>query len=208
MPQALRKSHNSGTEIIVWEVSESADFFLPELSEYVFEDKEYISAKFEWKKLELLAARYAAKVLVESMGYSFKGIAKDEYGKPYLVDSTLEMSLTHSKAYVAVAIHKTQKLGIDLERPAPKMWRIKDRLFTNSEVQAIGEELEKMSIFWSAKEGLYKLYGKRGIDFKENLFLGYEQEDLLGFINLRSGYQSKHRVYVERFLDFLLVWVV
>lgn len=208
MPQALRKSHNSGTEIIVWEVSESANFFLPELSEYVFEDKEYISAKFEWKKLELLAARYAAKVLVESMGYCFKGIAKDGYGKPYLVDSTLEMSLTHSKKYVAVAIHRTQKLGIDLERPSPKMWRIKDRLFSTAEVEAIGEELEKMSIFWSAKEGLYKLYGKRGIDFKENLFLAYDHEDLHGLISLGNGYESKHRVFLERFLDFLLVWVV
>lgn len=208
MPQALRKSHNSGAEIIVWEVNESSDFFLSELSDYVFEDKEYMTARFDWKKLELLAARYAAKVLVESLGNTFKGIAKDEFGKPFLVDSTLEMSLTHSKKYVAVAIHKSQKLGVDLERPSAKMWRIKERLFSAEETNAIGTDLERMSVFWSAKEGLYKLYGKRGIDFKENLFLEYKKDQLNGSIKLASGYESHHRVFCLTFLDFLLVWVI
>lgn len=208
MPQALRKSHNSGTELLVWQVTETDAFFLSKISEHVHEDKEYISAKFDWKKLELLAARYAAKVLVEALGHSFHGIAKDEYGKPFLVDCNLQMSLTHSKEYVAVAIHKTQKLGVDLERPAPKMWRIKDRLFTSSEIIDIGDSLRRMSIFWSAKEGLYKLYGKRGIDFKKDLLLTYHNDSLEGIIDLGADYSSKHEVFTEDFLDFILVWVV
>lgn len=208
MPQAFRKSHNSGTELIVWEVSESQDFFLSKLSQLVHEDKEYITAKFEWKKLELLAARYAAKVLVEALGYTFSGIAKDEYGKPYLVDSKLRMSLTHSKEYVAVAIHPTQELGIDLERPSTKMWRIKERLFTESEITAIGDNLRTMSIFWSAKEGLYKLYGKRGIGFKENLFLKFEHDELKGSIEIGEDYATFHKVHTVDFQDFILVWVV
>lgn len=207
MPQVLRKSHNSGAELIVWEVSETEDFFLSSLSEHVWQDKEFVEAKMPSKRLELLAARYAAKVMLYELGYPFKGICKDEHGKPFLVDLEMPMSLTHTAKYVAVIIHASKKVGIDLEKPSPKMWRIKERLFSESEVELIGENLETMSIFWSAKEALYKIYGKRGMDFRKNMFLNYQDDSLVGNISMPDQ-ASTHQVFVQKFKQYILVWVL
>jgi hypothetical protein len=44
-------------------------------------------------------------------------------------------------------------------------------------LQLCGTDLKKLSKIWSAKEVLFKLYMKGGIDFKANLFI--ESEDSL-----------------------------
>jgi 4'-phosphopantetheinyl transferase len=207
MPQVLRKSHNSGAELIVWEVTESEDFFLANLSKLVWKDEEFVKTKFAAKRLELLAARYAAKVIVTELGGDFNGIAKDEYGKPYLVDNEWEMSLTHTSKYVAVALHKSQKIGVDLEKPSAKMWRIQKRLFSSEEIAAINNDLSTMSIYWSAKEALYKIYGKRGMDFMENMSLQQTTKGFIGNIKMPDC-ESIHQVYSEKFKEYILVWLV
>lgn len=207
MPQVLRKSHNSGAELIVWEVNETEEFFLSNLSDHVWEDKEYLVTKLPAKKIELLAARYAAKMMLSQLGFTYNGIAKDEHGKPFLVDLDIEMSLTHTSKYVAVVLHSTKKVGIDLEKPSPKMWRIKERLFSESEIQLIGSDLATMSIFWSAKEALYKIYGKRGMHFIDNMSLSYVEKNLLGSIKMPDQ-ESSHRVFTQDFMQYILVWVV
>jgi 4'-phosphopantetheinyl transferase len=207
MPEVLRKSHNSGAELIVWEVTETEEFFLERLSEHVWEDKEFVATKFPAKRLELLAARYAAKSMLTELGLVFNGIAKDEHGKPFLIKSPMEMSLTHTSKYVSVAFHRDKKIGIDLEKPSTKMWRIKERLYSENEIELIGDNLTLMSVFWSAKEALYKIYGKRGMDFKTNMSLAYEKNELIGFISMPDQ-DSKHQVYQRKFKDYILVWVV
>ncbi|SOE22438.1 Phosphopantetheinyl transferase [Spirosomataceae bacterium TFI 002] len=207
MPQVLRTSHNSGAELIVWEVVETEEFFLAQLSDNVWEDEEFLATKFPAKRLELLAARYAAKSMLSEMGLVFNGIAKDEHGKPYLIDSDMQMSLTHTSKYVSVVFHSTLKVGIDLEKPSEKMWRIKERLFSKNEIMEIGDNLEVMSIFWSAKEALYKIYGKRGMDFKVNMSLATEKGNLIGRIAMPDQV-SDHRVYTKEFMEYILVWVL
>lgn len=78
------------------------------------------------------------------------------------------------------------------------------RLFSEIENELVGSDLIKMSWFWSAKEALYKLYGKRGIDFREHLLLEFTDKIFNGKIEM-PNHQSEHTFTIEPIEDYYLV---
>lgn len=123
------------------------------------------------KRLEFLAGRALIKTLVEKTGGDYKGIRKDEQGKPYLKDSTHEISLSHSSPYVAAQIHPWTSVGIDIEQPKEKLLRVAPRVLSEGEEKDAGADIVKHCVYWCAKEAMYKIYGKRGLHFNSQLNL-------------------------------------
>ncbi|MGR3810247.1 4'-phosphopantetheinyl transferase family protein [Jiulongibacter sp. NS-SX5] len=207
MPVRFQKECQSGAHLLVWEATEDLSSLFASIPSTILTDAEYLTAKTHQKKLELLCSRVAIRHLAADLGINFKGINKDENGKPFLDGTPWEMSITHSKHFMAVVMHPTKPVGVDIERPQEKMWRIKERLYTEPEIEIIGEDLNLMSIFWSAKEALYKLYGKRGTDFKENLKIKGDSSQLFGEIIMPDHHQT-HAIHVEPIDGYFLVWAV
>ncbi|WP_055149317.1 4'-phosphopantetheinyl transferase family protein [Jiulongibacter sediminis] len=207
MPVRFQKKCDSGAHLLVWEAKEDAEELFASLPSTILTDAEYLTAKTEQKKLELLCSRVAIRHLAAELGIDFEGIKKDEHGKPYMVGTHWEMSITHSKKFMAVVMHPTKPVGVDIERPQEKMWRITERLYSPAEIEAIGDDLNTMSIYWSAKEALYKLYGRRGTDFKENLKVFKEGNQLKGEI-IMPDHQQVHDIHVEPVGSYFLVWAI
>lgn len=207
MPQVLYMQHNSGSKVLVWEISETEDYFKDRLTDFVEEDAEYINCSIPHKRVQLLACRYACKQLLEQIQIPFKGIIKDEYGKPHLHNLPYHISLTHTSTFVAVAFHKNKPLGIDMEKPTDKLWKIRDRLFTKEEIFLIGSSIKTMTLFWSAKEGLYKLYGKRGLDFKEHIQIKRTRDYYTGVIQ-KDSYHSYHEIFYTEVFSYGLTLVI
>ena len=61
---------------------------------------------------------------------------------------------------------------------------------SEQELENTGEDLEKICIYWCAKEALYKVYGKRGLHFASQLlvepFILEEKGNLKGMINMQE----------------------
>jgi phosphopantetheinyl transferase len=207
MPVRFQKKCDSGAHLLVWEAKEDAEELFASLPSTILTDAEYLTAKTEQKKLELLCSRVAIRHLAAELGIDFEGIKKDQHGKPYMVGTPWEMSITHSKKFMAVVMHPTKPVGVDIERPQEKMWRITERLYSPTEIEAIGNDLNTMSIYWSAKEALYKLYGRRGTDFKENLKVFQEGNQLKGEI-IMPDHQQVHDIHVEPVGSYFLVWAI
>lgn len=123
------------------------------------------------KRKEFLAGRALVKALAEKVGVQYSGIRKDEQGKPYLKDQTHEISLSHSSPYVAAQIHPRDAVGIDIEQPKEKLLRVAPRVLSSSEENDAGNDIVKHCVYWCAKEAMYKLYGKRGLHFSNQLNL-------------------------------------
>jgi 4'-phosphopantetheinyl transferase len=121
------------------------------------------------KRLEFLAARVLLKELLKNNGSVFHGLTKDEFGKPFLKNSDLQISLTHSYPYVAAVINRGGSVGIDLEQPKQKLLKIAARVLSDSELKDAGSDLVKHCIYWCAKETLVKIHGKKDLVFSENL---------------------------------------
>lgn len=123
------------------------------------------------KRLEFLAGRVLIKSLLSTWSMEFKGITKDGYGKPFLIDSDIQISLTHSYPYVAAILHRKKKTGIDLEQPKNKLLTIAPRVLAESELRDAGTDIVKHCIYWCAKETLIKLYGKKDLVLAKDLLI-------------------------------------
>src|SRR5690606_17907428 len=81
------------------------------------------------------------------------------------------ISLSHSYPYVTVIIDTEKSVGIDLEHFKSKLLRIAPRMFSPLELKDAGNSVEKNCVYWSAKEALMKVYGKKDLVFSENLLV-------------------------------------
>lgn len=124
-----------------------------------------------FKRLEFLAGRVLIKSLLKNWNVDYNGLTKDEFGKPFLADSDIQISLSHSYPYVAAIIHRHKKVGIDLEQPKDKLLRIAPRVLAERELKDAGNDIVKNCVYWCAKEALIKIYGKKDLILAKNLLI-------------------------------------
>ena len=202
----LYKIENTGIESgwAIWHIEESEQ----ELAFIAFEQcpEELYS---EPKRLEWLAGRVLIKTLLEHYGLAYSGLHKDEFGKPFLRDLEHHISLSHSYPFVAAQLHLSQSVGIDLEQPKQKLLAIAPRVLSNMELKDAGQDLIKHCIYWCAKEAMYKIYGKRGLHFSNQLniepYSMQQSGELHGLISANDLKQNVNLIYqIEP--DFVLVY--
>jgi phosphopantetheinyl transferase len=193
--------------LAVWQITEPHDELLALLPSTILTDAELASIAHPQKQVEFFCSRLCISYLAKKIGFEYLGIKKDEYGKPYLVGSSWQMSLTHTMKFVAVVMHPTKPLGIDLEKPNQKLLKIGNRLFSDSEMAFVNDNLDKLCMLWSAKEALYKLYGKRGVFFRENLFVDeFDLRTMTSKARIEiDDWSSKHQLLIEQIEEFWMV---
>lgn len=123
------------------------------------------------KRMEWFGGRVVVKTIMERLGLSFKGIVKDEFGKPFPKAHDFQLSLSHSYPYVGALIDREISVGIDLEQPQEKLLRVAPRVFRKDELADAGIDIVKCCIYWCAKEALIKIYGKKDLTLAENLII-------------------------------------
>jgi len=123
----------------------------------------------ESKKLEWLAARHLVLSLSNHLGMRYFGVKKDGFGKPFLEKYPHQVSLSHSFPYVAVQIDQDQPIGVDLEQPKAKILKIAPRIFSAVELTDAAADIIKHTVYWCAKETLYKIHGKGNVHFSSQL---------------------------------------
>jgi phosphopantetheinyl transferase len=123
----------------------------------------------QFKRLEFLAGRVLIKTLIENWSLPFYGLIKDEFGKPFARNHSIHISLSHSYPYAAAVIHRNKSVGIDLEQPKEKLLKIASRVLNKTELIDAGEDPVKHCLYWSAKEAMIKIYGKRDLVLSKNL---------------------------------------
>ena len=207
MPIILQKKYRNGIHLAVWQITESHDELQAMLPSEILTDAELASIHHPHKQIEFFCSRLTIKLLADFLGIKYLGIKKDEYGKPYLVGSTWQMSLTHTSNYVAAIMHPTQSLGMDMEKPSEKMLRIAHKFLSDNEIIAANNDLEKLCIYWSVKEALYKLYGKRKVFFHENLYVfPFQKGDLkiIGRLKINE-IDEEYTIFIENIAGYILV---
>jgi 4'-phosphopantetheinyl transferase len=127
------------------------------------------SFKYENRKKEWLVARILASKLTEDINVQ---IIYDDYNKPFLQNSQMHISLSHSHNFLTLILDELET-GIDIERIKPQIINIKGKFMSTLELNSLQIEsiAEQLTVYWCAKESLYKLYGKRELIFKENLLI-------------------------------------
>lgn len=203
MPLFYQHNINDATKLAVWQISESEDFFLRKV-------RLQNEITHPHKRLQHLAGRYLLEIL--KPGFPFDLIEIAESKKPLLSNGEIHFSISHCGDYAAAIISKNKLVGIDVEIITPKINLVKEKFLRQDELSLLQEPTPALlTLFWSAKEAIYKWYGKGKASFKNNMSLKkLVLENEQGFINAHFINEKKSSLRVEfRFFGNLcLAWVL
>ena len=150
----------------------------------------------QWLATRLLLNNYFTDVM----------IVYNEKGKPFLSNGW-NISISHSGDYVVILLNEKNNCGIDIEKISNKIEKIKHKFLNESDLKKITTE-QDLTIYWSAKETLYKFYGKKEVLFIENLFIedfSSSKNTFTGIINM-PDLKTKLNLVWEKIEDYILVY--
>jgi 4'-phosphopantetheinyl transferase len=169
------------------------------------------SFQSDHRKKEWLCARTMLRKMLPSSEENI-AITYDEYGKPHLSSKNFHISISHSGEYVALIISKKYSAGIDIERiRSGKIESIAHRFLSPQEksIMPADDPLRFYYMVWSAKETLYKIDGKRGLEFKKHIFTEPKSTEDVGEFNAwirKNDFEKKFLVHYEFIGDLLLAY--
>lgn len=205
MPVLQLKKISDHGKIGIWNIIEEKDELIRLLLEKGFDVLDIPESKNESHIKQWLAVRLLC--------YEFFNDYKIRYtdkGKPFL-NNEWEISISHSGNYAAIIINQFP-CGIDIEKISPKVDKIKHKFLNQTEldfIESSTDQFKLLTMFWSAKETLYKLYGEKELIFKDHLLihLSNQKNHLKGMITTNEINQS-YDMKVDFFNDYLLVYTI
>lgn len=201
MPILLHETLREPGEWGLWEITEPESWLRENANLFPAEVEAITTIRGEGRRREFLAAR----LLLHAMsGRSERGeLYKDDAGKPHLRDSHFHVSISHTVNYAAAIAHPNP-CGVDVQRIVPRIRRMAHKFVGEAEKVQIRPEHEllQLHLIWSAKEAMYKAFGRRELDFRKHLFVDFEGFDPKK--GIASAYLRKGEAEMLFALDFKL----
>lgn len=208
----IHKTITADFRLGVWDVSEPEDFFLDNYN-YSIETLNEIEQKHISHRLQLLASR--AVLYDMNLSDSDYKIIKDDHGKPHIVNVQGDISFTHSHNQAAAIYSKSRLVGIDIQIGTEKISRIARKFVSDNEAAYINIHQNKQDyhhILWGAKESLYKAYGRRKVEFRDNLFVDpfvYHSKGghITGSVKM-PDYEGGFDIYYTKIDNYYMVYCI
>ncbi|MBC7902182.1 MAG: 4'-phosphopantetheinyl transferase superfamily protein [Gemmatimonadaceae bacterium] len=163
MPLVYQHNINEHTRLGVWHIREDDEFFLANVPL-----KRGVTHPH--KRLQHLAGRFLLPYLFDDFPLSEILIADTR--KPFLEKEQYHFSISHCGDYAAAIVSRYERVGIDIEMPAEKITRIREKFLGSHEKEIFHDaDMTTLTLLWSAKESVFKWYGIGGVDFSDNILL-------------------------------------
>ena len=202
MPLFYQHNINAETKLAVWHITEDEDFFLKKAPLQIF-------VAHPHKRLQHLAARYLLEIL--QPGFPYHLIEIEDSKKPVLANEEFHFSVSHCGDYAAAIVSENKLVGIDVEIITSRVERIKNKFLNQKEMDLLPDcNTKYLTLCWSAKEAIFKWYGKGKVDFKNHMILDHlSSEAESGFIKAHFIKEERKDLQVDfRFFENLcLAWV-
>lgn len=188
MPLFFQNIISPNTKLAIWQIDEDESFFLEKVTLQR-------SITHPHKRLQHLAGRYLLRYLFTDFPNEEIEIASTR--KPFLPDEQYHFSISHCGNFAAAIVSKNERVGIDIELITDKVAKIahkflneEEKILVNSQSSMVSNEIknggsvlpltldrrpsiidQKLTLFWCAKETVYKWWGKGEVDFKNHIQL-------------------------------------
>ena len=190
---------NDFTKVLIWKIEESLENLTKGL-ELTEQSKKRVDAM---KSILHQQGFVSIRQLLKQAGYEDADVFYDEFGKPHLKDKNY-LSISHSFTFTAIIISEKKPVGVDVEKQRDKIVKIAHKFTPIEEYKTIANHealVSKLTIVWGAKESLYKIYGKKKLQFLHHIYI----EDF-SFIDTKTTGVIKYKGYVSSydicFLEF------
>jgi phosphopantetheinyl transferase len=120
--------------------------------------------------------------------------------------------MSHAGNQSAVMLSSKYNVGIDLEEMSDKIFAVAPRFLNQNEKNSIQTETARPHLYayWCMKEALYKLYGKKGLDFSKNIFIHpfvFAMAGKCQAVIQKAGYEKNFSVSYRSTEKFMLAYV-
>ena len=206
MPQHTLVSVDSSTAYGLWHIAESEEVLRDQLQLTPTESVMCQQLTHLHRRLSWLAARVMLQCLCSSLGYAYTGVLKNHWGQPYVATPGIYISLAHCFPWALAAVSKGTPIGIDIQLPSQKLYRVQHKYLSRSEIQDAAGDMGKLCTYWCAKEAIYKAYGGCGLSLKRGLRVGpFVKGDMgwvQGFVNGRDRYVVRYSLHMGYVLAY------
>ena len=210
---------NQDTKLGIWHIEEPESFFLENVPL-----KKNVTHPF--KRRQHLAGRYLLSHLFPD--FPVEEILIADTRQPFLADEQYHFSISHCGSYAAAIVSRSSRVGVDIEMITPRIERVADKFLNEGEIHFFNEdyalfleqwglrgriEQEFQTLIWSAKEALFKWYGRGELDFKKHMQLTGSIRIEGDWIKLPFVFEKEEMILLDldgRIFDeqaLTLVWV-
>ncbi|MBC7652770.1 MAG: 4'-phosphopantetheinyl transferase superfamily protein [Deinococcales bacterium] len=177
MPLFYQHTINATTKLAIWHIEEEEAFFL---SSVPIQN----SITHPHKRLQHLAGRYLLRFLFPNFPNEEILIASTK--KPFLPDEQYHFSISHCGDFAAAIVSKNERVGIDIELVTEKVTKISHKFLNETEkndiiCQPLTENCV-LTLFWSAKETVFKWWGYGAVNFKQHIHLTVDHFSNIGIM--------------------------
>lgn len=198
---------DKGCLLGIWKITETRDELLAMLSlKNQEEAHQYLSnIRSNRRVREWLSTR----LLLQLLTNDDKTISHTNQGQPFLLDNSYQISISHSKHYAVVLLHKDKKVGVDIENYSDRILKVEKRFISENEYIDPKNRVLHLILHWCVKETLYKLMSSTEIAFKKHLHVHPFQIQGKGLIKASETFTEENvsfDVFYEVTPDFVLTW--
>lgn len=207
------RKFDNGAELAVWEVTETEEELLARCGLSDEEREELDLTKNPQRRKERLAVRALLHHLFPKervyLGYY-------DNGRPYLQNSIVEISISHTERFTCIFTHPELSLGVDIESLHRNFSAVERRVLHPEEVDFLSDKAPvrklQLAILWSAKEALYKYMSRSEVDFSEQIriehFTPRDSGKLDAVFYEKDGEKIVFDLEYMILDDHIMVWVI
>jgi 4'-phosphopantetheinyl transferase len=191
----------------VWKIEEDLETLMNLVVLDIDEKKKYKGFRSNSRKLEFLSVR---ALLAELIGKE-AGIVYNKNNKPFLKDGSRFISISHSHKLTSILLSTNEKVGIDLEYMSSNISTLAFKFLNRREKITKESNNRKYHLYlhWCAKEALYKICDKEGINFRNNItiepFQLNDSGEIKGHVHTNKINES-FDLYYSRYDNYAIVW--
>ncbi len=212
MPLFLKKELEDDARIYVWEITETEEELLASTAVPDNELEELSYTRSEARRKEKLAER----ALLNTIFFPDKlYLGHHDNGKPYLQNTAIEISISHTNRFVAILLSPDENLGIDIESLDRDFSAVEKMALSEDELDDLEDDKRKtlqLAIYWCAKEAIYKRMSISGVDFAEQIeverFTPRDEGKIDATFYHKDGTEMEFELSYEVFENHVMVWVV
>lgn len=203
MPYTCDIPYDDGTHIHLWEVTETtADLMALCQRRGIDTSRIPTTVKATTRRNEMLVERL---LLLLIFGQPLELHHTDD-GQPYVVESNMFLSVSHTYGMVCIAVNADHRIGIDVERKGTRVLRVRDKFLNEAEQGFIPlQDAEAHLIAWTAKEALFKVHGERSVSLCDDIKLDKFKAATAGLITFMGHCgDSDYAVITRSWYDHIL----
>jgi len=191
----------------VWQITETVQDLATYFSPEEMANPEFQKYSFEKRKAEWLVTRLLIKNLI---GNDFT-LTYLQTGKPILFHEIYKyISITHSRDFVAIFVHKKCEIGIDIESVNRDFGKVEKRYMSDEELRQTNGNQTLQCLYWCSKEAIFKLVKEDGIEFRQQIHItpfDYLKESQFTARFITETREMVYRLHFLALSDQVMVWV-